>query len=152
MGLKMKLNALIAITALLLVSTLSNAQVTDTELKSYIMVIDSIKTLKDQLTAKMNQLATGNGKVSPGRFNSLMPIIENQTKLADLKATPEEIAYVKKAAAIRDEETRKFQQAYQSLITNDIGNDVFTKVRNALKSDTTLKKRYDSLMVKPIRP
>ena len=148
----MRLKTLIIITCLTLTSTLSNAQITDIELKKYIVVMDSIETLKNQLTAKMNNLATSNSKISPGRFNALMPVVDNQEKLAELKATTDEIAIVKKAAAIRDEETRKFQQTYQSLITGYIGSDVFTKVRNALKSDTILKKKYDSLMVKPVGP
>lgn len=149
---KMKLNSFITLISLILVSTLSNAQVTDTDLKKYVLVMDSIETLKSQMTYKINKLATGNSKISPARFNALMPIVNDQAKLTEVKATPEEIAYVKKAANIRDEETIKFQQTFQSLIINYMGSDSFTKVRNALKSDTVLKKKYDSLMVKPVRP
>lgn len=148
----MKLSTLLLLTIFTLTSALSSAQVSDLELKKYVVVMDSITTLKNHLTAKMNDLATSNSKISPSRFNALMPVIDNQVRLTELKATPDEIAIIKKVAAVRDEETRKFQQTYQSLITGYIGSDVFTKVRNGLKSDTTLKKKYDSLMVKPIRP
>ena len=132
--------------------TCVQAQITNEELKKYIITMDSIETLKNQLTVSMNNLSKGNSKISSERFTTLMPIITNEAKLTEAKATPEEIAYVKKAVAIRDEETRKFQNAYQSLISNYMGSETFTKVRNGLKSDATLKRKYDSLMVKPIRP
>lgn len=77
--------------------------------------------------------------------------ITNEAKLIEAKATAEEIAYVKKAATIREEETLKFQQTYESLINEYIGEAIFTKVRNGLKTEPSLKKRYDSLRVKPIR-
>src|SRR5690348_1565956 len=121
MALKMKLNSLITLINLVLVSTLSNAQVTDTDLKKYILVMDSIETLKIQMTNKINKLATSNSKISSARFNALIPIISDQAKLTEVRATPEEIAYVKKAASIRDEETMKFQQTFQSLIINYMG-------------------------------
>ena len=148
----MKFNSLLILTALSLVSNLSNAQVTDAELRKYIVVMDSIETLKNHHTEKIDKLSTSNSKISPARFNALIPIINDQAKLTEANATPEEIASVKKAAVTRDAETLKFQQAFQSLILNYIGNDTFTKVRNALKSDARLKKKYDSLMVKPVRP
>ena len=148
----MPLKSKLPLLSLILISTLASAQVTDADLKKYIVVMDSIETLTNQLTHKMNKLAAGNSKISASRFNTLMPVITNQAKLTELKATPEEISYVKKAAAIQDEETRKFQRVYQSLINDYMGSDAFTKVRNALKSDAVLKRKYDSLTVKPVRP
>jgi hypothetical protein len=139
---------LIAMSAL----TCVQAQVTNEELKKYIITMDSIETLKNQLTVSMNNLSKGNNKISAERFNTLTPIITNEAKLMEAKATAEEIAYVKKAVAIRDDELRKFQNASQSLINNYMGSEPFTKVRNGLKSDATLKRKYDSLMVKPVRP
>jgi hypothetical protein len=132
--------------------TCVQAQITNEELKKYIITMDSIETLKNQLTVSMNNLSKGNSKISAERFNTLMPIITNEAKLTEAKATADEIVYVKKAVAIREEETRKFQNAYQSLISGYMGSESFTKVRNGLKSDATLKKKYDSLTVKPVRP
>ena len=44
--------------------------------------------------------------------------------IAHTKATPDEITYMKKAAAIREEETRKFQHSYQSLIGDYTGSEI----------------------------
>lgn len=149
---KMKLTTLITLTALTLIFSTGQAQISTEELKKYIITMDSIETLKNQLTISINNLSKGNSKISAERFNTLMPIINNEVKLTEAKATPEEIAYVKKAVATREVETRKFQNAYQSLISGYMGSETFTKVRNGLKSDATLKRKYDSLMVKPVRP
>lgn len=148
----MKFSILIVLTTLTLITTAGQAQISNEELKKYIVTMDSIETLKNNLSVSMNNLSKGNSKVSSERFNTLMPIITNEAKLAEAKATAEEIAYVKKAVAIRDEELRKFQHTSQSLINNYMGSETFTKVRNSLKSDAALKRKYDSLTVKPVRP
>jgi hypothetical protein len=122
------------------------------ELKKYIIAMDSIEALKVHLTETFNNLSKGNDKISSTRYHALVPVANDDTKLKDANATPEEIAYVKKAAAIKDEETIKFQKAFQSLIQDYVGEAVFTKVRNGLKTDPGLKKKYDSLIAKPIRP
>ena len=149
----MKLNRIFTVILFTGVVTYVQAQeITMDELKKYVVVMDSIETLKTNLTVSMNNLSKGNAQISSNRFNTLMPLINNEAKLTEAKATPEEIAYVMKAVAIRNEETMKFQQTYQSLINDYLGQATFSKVRNGLKSDTKLKKAYDSLITKPIRP
>lgn len=129
-----------------------NAQkITSEELKKYIITMDSLEVLKNQLTTTINNLSK-NSKIPGERVSKLMPVINDQAKLSELKATPDEIAHVKKIISIRNEETMKFQRTYQLLISNYLGQDVFTKVRNGLKSDSSLKRKYDSLTAKPIRP
>lgn len=123
-------------------------KVSDDELKRYAIALDSIETLKDQLTVTMNKISRGTEKISTQRYTALVQIANDAAKLAEAKATPEEIAYVKRAAVIQNEETVKFQKAYQSLISEYVGDSVFGKVRNALKADTVLKKKYDTLLLK----
>lgn len=122
-------------------------KVTGDELKRYAVAIDSIETLKDVLTASLNKIAKGNAKISTQRYSALMPIAQDATKLSEAKATSDEIAYVKRAAEIQREETVKFQKAYTALISGYVGDSTFGKVRNALVTDTVLKKTYDSLMI-----
>lgn len=125
-----------------------NAQkITDDDLKKYITVMDSIEVLKNRLTTSMNNLAKGNDKISSNRYNELIQIVNNDVKLSEAKASPAEIDYVKKAVVKRDEETLKFQTAYQSLLHDYIGEAMFAKVRNSLKTDAVLKRKYDSLKV-----
>ena len=149
----MKLKQLFTIFFFLLISSTSSfsQQISDAELKKYIVTMDSLEVFKNQLTATINNLSK-NSKISSDRFNKLMSAINDQTKLTELKATPDEITQTKKMMSIRNEETMKFQKTYQALISDYLGQDVFTKVRNGLKTDGGLKRKYDSLMAKPIRP
>jgi hypothetical protein len=125
-----------------------NAQkITDDDLKKYITVMDSIEVLKNRLTTSMNNLAKGNDKISSNRYNALIQIINNETKLLEAKATPDEIDYVKKAVVKRDEEMLKFQTTYQSLLHDYIGEAAFASIRSNLKTDANLKRKYDSLKV-----
>ena len=52
----MKKYTLRALTLLILISAASFGQVTSAELKKYIITMDSIETLKNQLTVSMNNL------------------------------------------------------------------------------------------------
>lgn len=121
--------------------------VTDDELKRYAVALDSIETLKNALTTSLNNIAKGNAKISAKRYAALMPIVQDPTKLSEAKATADEIAYIKRATEIQQEETLKFQKAYSALISGYVGDSTFGKVRKALTVDTLLKKSYDSLMI-----
>ncbi len=146
---KFNIAFLIVLITTILYSSAQAQGVTDEELKKYVIAMDSLETLKVQLTTVINNISKGNSNISSNRFNELMPVINNEVKLTEAKATPDEIAYVKKAVATRDEETMKFQKAFQSLINDFVGEAVFTKVRNGIRTDTGLKKKYDSLMAIP---
>src|SRR5688572_7854779 len=124
------------------------------ELKKYIVAMDSIGKLKNQLTVKLNNLSKGNDKITSNRYNALLPImiVNDEAKLKEAKATPDEIAYMKKAVAIQAEETMKFQKSYVAIINDYIGDALFSRIRNGLREDKKLKRQYDSLMAKPIRP
>lgn len=129
----------------MLLGASTQAQVTDEELKKYAIAMDSIETLKFQLTGTLNKIAKGNDKISAKRYTTLIPIVNDAAKLAEANATPEEIAYLKQAVTTRNEETIKFQKAFQSLVSEYIGDKAVSKIRNALKTDTLLQKKYDSL-------
>src|SRR5688572_1420248 len=118
----MKLNRLFAV---IFFSTITFSftyaqKISDEELTKYRIVMDSLEVLKNQLTVTINTLSKGS-KISHDRFNKLMPIINDQAKLSEAHATADEIEHVKKAVAIRNEETIKFQKAYQELIYDYLG-------------------------------
>jgi hypothetical protein len=126
----------------------AQAQITDDQLKKYAIAMDSIETLKSQLTSTLTKVAKGNSKISAERYTTLVPIANDAAKLAEAKATPEEIAYMKQAVITRNEETIKFQKAFQSLVSEYVGDTAFGKIRSALKTDTVLQKKYTALTKK----
>lgn len=138
---------LVSAVAFLTIET-SAQKITDADLNRYVIAIDSIETLKNSLAEKINKLAKGNEKISEQRYTALAPIANDPGKLKAAKATPDEMAYVKNASVIQQEETRKFQLAYQAIISDYVGDAVFGKVRHALTVDTALRKKHDLLLRK----
>jgi hypothetical protein len=121
--------------------------VTDEELKKYAVAMDSINDMTEQLKVTLAEKVKSNDKITGTRYNQLSGIINDDTKLAEAKATPEEIAFVKEVHALKMEETAKIQQTFQSLAKVYIGATAYNKIKNALKTDAALKAKYDSLLV-----
>lgn len=124
----------------------SASTISDEELKRYAMAMDSIDELTKNTMKMITELVEKNDKLSGARYNELSRIINDEAKLAEAKATPEEIAGVKEVIAKRDEETVRINSIYTSLAKEYVGAAIFNKVRAALKTDSAVKARYDEMM------
>lgn len=122
--------------------------VTTEELTKYVIMMDSLEGYKRNLTEATAKLTGTNNKISAARYNQLAGIINNPEKLAEAKATQDEITYVKKTVAQRTEETLKLQNAFNTLMNEYVGYDTFNKVRKAISTDPKVKTRYDAEMKK----
>lgn len=120
--------------------------ISDEELKKYAVAMDSISDMTEQLKATLNEKVKSNEKVTGTRYNELSGIIEDEAKLAEANATPEEIAFIKEVLALKIEETAKIQEAFQSLAKDYVGASAFNKIRSALKTDAELKAKYDAML------
>jgi ABC-type ATPase with predicted acetyltransferase domain len=123
-----------------------DAAVTDDELKRYATAMDSVNELTASLKTLITDMVRSSKVMTGARYNELSKIIADEAKLAEAKATEEEIAFVKQVAAKRDEETAKINQAFQTLAKDFVGAAVYNKVKKALASDAALKEKYDALM------
>jgi hypothetical protein len=117
--------------------------ITDSELNRYAVMIDSLDALKKQRTEISKKLAKGDSKITAIRYNQLIPIIDDKKKLTEAKATADEIAYVKKALEILTEESKKFQNAFNSLFAEYVGYDTYNKVKSAIETNPKVKYRYE---------
>lgn len=122
--------------------------VTNEELSKYVVMMDSVETLKNNLAKVTTKYSNGNTKITADRFNKLSAIASDDKKLTEAKATPDEIAYVKKAMTERNQETQKFQDTFNSLMNTYVGFDTFNKVRKAIAANPKVKARYDAEMKK----
>jgi hypothetical protein len=120
--------------------------VTDEELKKYAVAMDSVNDMTEQLKVTLAEKVKSNDKITGTRYNQLSGIINDEVKLAEAKATPEEIAFVKEVQTLKLEETAKIQQTFQSLAKDYVGATSYNKVKNALKTDAALKAKYDLLL------
>ncbi|MCE7863859.1 MAG: hypothetical protein DYG99_09990 [Bacteroidetes bacterium CHB5] len=129
-----------------IVSFAQDATVTQEELTKYATAMDSINEMSAEVKEMITELVKNNKAVTAARYNEISKIIADETKLAEAKATPEEVAFVKELAVKRDSATMQINAAVQSLAKDYVGASTFNKVRKALSADAELKSKYDALM------
>jgi hypothetical protein len=122
-------------------------KVSDEELLKYATLMDSVNEMSASVRVMLSEMVKNDTTMDGARFNDLSKIIGDDAALADAKATPGEIAFVKQVVAKRTEETAKINAAYQALAKDYVTVPVFNKVKKALAADPLLKERYDSLML-----
>lgn len=129
-------------------SDAAQAQISDEELEKYAVTMDSINDMKESLLEDITEMVKGNEKITNARYNELSKIADDDAALAEAKATPEEIAFIREVAAKKDEGTAKIQETFQSMAKDYVGASSYNKVKKALESDTEVKKRYETFMDK----
>ena len=123
------------------------AQVSDEELKKYAVAMDSISELQAVLAGKIKEMVTTNTTgVTAARYNELFKIINDEGKLIEANATPDEIRFVKEVITKREEGTAKIKETYQLLAKEYVGATSFNKVKKALASDEGLKTKYQTMI------
>ncbi len=122
------------------------ATVTDEELKKYAIAMDSVNEMQAVLSGQIKEMVTTSQTISAQRYNELFKVINDEGKLLEANASPEEIAFVKEVIAKKDAGTAKIKETYQLLAKDFVGAAAFNKVRKAISSDEGLKTKYQSLM------
>ena len=146
----MKLLRLFLLLVFASLMNISKAQTTpttfsDEDLKKYAVTMDSVKGMQQTLGTIISEMVQKNKVMSVARYNELFKIIDNETKLAETKATPEEIAFVKEVAAKRTEELARINATYQALVKEYVGLKVFNAIKKSLETDQALKSKYDTI-------
>ncbi len=126
-------------------------KVTDEELLKYAVTMDSINEMSASVRNTIADMVKESNTITAARYNELSKIASDETKLAEAKATPEEIAFLKEVADRKAEETAKINETYQLLAKEYVTAPVFNKVKKALAQEPELKTRYDSLMTEMSR-
>lgn len=118
---------------------------TDEDLKKYAIAMDSVKGMQQTLTTTITEMVQKGTVMKVERYNELFKVIDDAAKLAETKATPEEIAFVKAVATKRTEETTKINATYQMLAKEYVGLKTFNAIKKSLATDQALKEKYDIL-------
>jgi hypothetical protein len=126
----------------------AQAQVTDEELEKYAVTMDSINDMKESLLEDITDMVKSNEKLTNARYNELSKIVDDEAALAEAKATPEEIAFMKEVGNKKEEGTAKIQETFQSMAKDYVGASSYNKVKKALEADGEVKKRYETFMDK----
>ncbi len=120
--------------------------VSDEELTKYATVMDSVNAMSATARNILADMIKENGQITAARYNELSKISGDEAKLAEAKATPEEISFLKEVAVKKEEETARINETYQSMAKEYVTVPVFNKVKKALETEPELKVKYDSLI------
>jgi uncharacterized membrane protein len=102
--------------------------------------------MKEDLIDSISAMVKNNEKVTAARYNELSKIINDETKLAEAEAKPEEIEAIKGILKYKEEQTGKIQETFKSLATEYVGAAVYNKVKKALAENADTKAKYEALL------
>jgi hypothetical protein len=128
------------------VASADSAAITDEDLKKYAVVMDSVEGMKQSLLSKISTKIKSNGKMKISRYNQLSKAVDDEAKLQELKATPEEIAFVKEVADMKTKGAEEISNQVETLANDFVGVEKYNKIKNTLPLDTQLKMRYDRIV------
>jgi hypothetical protein len=104
-----------------------------------------VEGMKKSVNATITDMVQKNTVMSVARYNELFKIADDQAKLAETKATTEEIAFVKQVADKRKEETAKVNASFQALVKEKLGLTKYSAIKKSLESDADVKAKYESI-------
>jgi hypothetical protein len=120
--------------------------VTEEELMRYATAMDSINEMSAEVIVLITDMVKNTELMNAARYNELSKIVDDETKLTEANATPEEISFIKEVAEKKDSATAHINEAFQSLAKDYVTVPTYTKVKKALSTDAALKEKYDALM------
>jgi hypothetical protein len=126
-------------------TTTSQAAFTDEDLKKYVVTQDSVKGMQLTLNDIIAEMVQKNTVMSVQRYNDLFKIADDQAKLAEKQATPEEVKFLKEIADKRTEEMARVNATYQGLVKDYVGVKTFNAIKKSLETDQELKAKYETM-------
>lgn len=120
-------------------------EITDEELNIYAAGMNKVDSIKTVVSAQYVQMIKGE-EVLKGRFNDLKRANGDETKLAEIEATPEEIAAYDKIQETYEVLKSDLKTTSTEVIKGDIGAKIYNKVKKALKTDAELKTKYETII------
>jgi hypothetical protein len=123
----------------------TSTEITDEDLKKYAVTMDSVAAMQESLRQIVAETVQENTVMPVARYNELFKIAEDEAKLKEKNATPEEIAFLKQIDDLRKVNIERINASYQALAKDYVGLKAFNAIRKSLPSDQALKARYDNL-------
>jgi hypothetical protein len=128
------------------------ATFTDEDLKKYAVLLDSVDAMKKVLLADLTAKVKSNPKITVSRYMELAKAGEDKAKLAELKATPEEIAFVKEVTEYKNQEAAEISEKVKALANDYIGIETYSKIKNQLSWDSALEARIETIRAENKKP
>ena len=125
--------------------TAAQPKISDDDLKKYAVALDSVKVMQETLVKIISENVQKNTVMSVSRYNELFKIADDAAKLTAANTTPEEKAFLKEIADLRQYNHDRINKVYQALAKDYVGLKAFNAIRKGLETDINLKARYDAI-------
>lgn len=119
--------------------------ISDEDLRKYAETMDSVQVMQQTLMQIITDNVQKNEVMEVTRYNQLFKIADDQAKLTEAQAKPEEIQFIKDIAALREYNVKRINAAYQALAKEYVGLKAFNAIKKGLESDPQLKQRYEAI-------
>lgn len=123
----------------------TSTEITDEDLKKYAVTMDSVEAMQVSLRELVAKTVQTNTVMEVSRYNQLFKIAEDEAKLKEANATPEEVAFLQQINDLRQVNIERINATYQALAKEYVGLKTFNAIRKSLQSDQQLKARYDNV-------
>ena len=123
----------------------TSTEITDEDLKKYAVTMDSVEAMQVSLRELVAKTVQTNTVMEVNRYNQLFKIAEDEAKLKEANATPEEVAFLQQINDLRKVNIERINATYQALAKDYVGLKTFNAIRKSLQSDQELKARYDTV-------
>lgn len=123
----------------------STTAISDEDLKKYAVTMDSVAGMQETLRQIVAETVQTNKVITVERYNQLFKIANDEAKLTEAQATPEEKTFLKQVEDLRTVNIGRINATYQALAKDYVGLKAFNAIRKSLDSDKDLKARYETV-------
>lgn len=124
----------------------SDAEVSDEDLKSYIMVMDSVDQLRTQLSEDVSEMIKSHELMDGGRaYSKIKAANGDAEKLEEEGVSEEQVEAYEELQEQVSEMQAELNSTFSEMVKEHVGVANYNKIRKGLNSDEELKARYETL-------
>lgn len=123
-------------------------EITDEDLTAYATLLLKVDSMKDAAKNQFSEMVKANELMAGGkRYNELKSAIGDDEKLAEIKATEEEVQAYNELVAFNTNASANIKTVFGAEVKDGIGARKYNTIRKLLKSDADVKAKYDEIYV-----
>ncbi|MCC5921295.1 MAG: hypothetical protein LAT68_09075 [Cyclobacteriaceae bacterium] len=127
-------------------ATAQEEEVSDDEIISYIMVMDSFEILKAELGAELNELIKSNEILVGSRYVEIKKAYGDDEAMELLDVSEEELEAFETLNEAEEKLKADLTETYKEMIMEEIGGRAYNIIQKKRRSDREFKERYDEIV------
>jgi hypothetical protein len=123
-------------------------EITDTDLRKYAVMYQSIEFMKKDISIELNKMIKAQEGMTGKRYKELASTKGDEAKLAEIGAKDFEKQFIELVNKLKEERTASIKEVNSDLATKMVGNKgkIYKKIKADLKTDEALKARYETIL------